>query len=576
MKKLSLVLVICMLLTACAPAAPQETLPANTAGTTIATDSTANTTPDTQPLETQDSVSSDTVPSETVKPTDPAQPTTPNTPNTPTTPTQPTQPVQSDTTCSAHTDEGDDGKCDTCGVSTLVIVDFYNINDLHGKIADADTHPGVDELTTYLKKAKKTDDHVVLLSSGDMWQGSSESNLTQGLLTTDWMNHLGFSAMCIGNHEYDWGEDPVESNSDLAKFPLLAINIYDRSTNRRVSYCKSSVIVKKGNVQIGIIGAVGDCYSSISKDKVTDIYFKVDDDLTKLVKDEAAKLRSQGADYIVYLLHDGYEQSKSATTTNINGNQIRSYYDTALSNGYVDLVFEGHTHQRYILKDEYGVYHLQNKGDNKGISHVEISINTANGNNKVRSADLISSGTYANMADDPIVEELLDKYSEDVSVGTDVLGTNSKKRSSAQIAQLVADQYYKKGLELWGDQYDIVLGGGFMSVRSPYELPVGDITYGMLYSLLPFDNNLVLCSIKGRDLKTRFFETDNDRYYLSYGDYGKQVKNNIDPNKTYYIVVDSYSSVYAPNKLTEIERYEEKYYARDMLADYAKSGGFKK
>jgi hypothetical protein len=98
----------------------------------------------------------------------------------------------------------------------------------------------------------------------------------------------------------------------------------------------------------------------------------------------------------------------------------------------------------------------------------------------------------------------------------------------------------------------------------------------MLYSLFPFDNDLVLCSIQGKYLQYRFFETDNDRYYLSYGDYGKQVKNNIDPNATYYVVVDSYSSVYAPNKLTEIARYEEKYYARDMLADYTKAGGFKK
>lgn len=484
-----------------------------------------------------------------------------------------TQPVSCD---KSHTDEGNDGLCDICQESVLVIVDFYNINDLHGKIADADTHPGVDELTTYLKNAKKTDDHVVLLSTGDMWQGSSESNLTQGLLTTDWMNQLDFSAMSIGNHEYDWGAEPVEMNEELAQFPFLAINIYDRETDKQVSYCQSSVVVDKGGVQIGIIGAIGDCYSSISKDKVQDIYFKVDDELTQLVKNEAAKLRSEGADYIVYLLHDGYDKSKSATATSIRSSQIDYYYDTSLSNGYVDLVFEGHTHQRYILKDEYGVYHLQNKGDNKGISHIEIAINTANGSNKVRSADLISTGVYANMADDPVVEELLEKYDEDVSSGSDVLGNNKRTRSSSDLAQLVADLYYKKGLELWGEEYDIVLGGGFMSVRNPYNLAAGEVTYGMLYSLFPFDNDLVLCSIKGSDLRDRFFETDNDRYYLSYGDYGKQVKGNIDPNKTYYVVVDSYSSVYGPNRLTEIERYEEKYYARDMLADYAKSGGFKK
>lgn len=475
-----------------------------------------------------------------------------------------------------HVDAENDGFCDSCSEYVFVLVDFYVINDLHGKIADADTHPGVDELTTYLKYARNTDDHVVLLGTGDMWQGSSESNLTRGLLTTDWMNQMDFAAMTMGNHEYDWGETPIEENYALAQFPFLAINIYDRETDEQVSYCQSSVMLERGGIQIGIIGAIGDCYSSISVDKVQDIYFKVDDELTQLVKQEATKLRSEGADYIVYLLHDGYDESKSATATDIRSSEIDYYYDTSLSDGYVDLVFEGHTHQRYILKDEYGVYHLQNKGDNKGISHVEIAINTANDTSKIRNAELISTGVYANMADDPIVEELLDKYDEDVSVGTDILGSNARQRSSSELAQLVADLYYEKGLELWGDEYDIVLGGGFMSVRSPYNLADGDITYGMLYSLFPFDNDLVLCSIKGSDLRDRFFETDNNRYYISYGNYGKQVKGNIDPNKTYYVVVDSYSSVYSPNRLTEIARYEESYYARDMLADYASSGGFEK
>lgn len=477
--------------------------------------------------------------------------------------------------CTDHVDAGNDGLCDQCGVSVMVVIDFYTINDLHGKIADGDDHPGVDELTTYLKNAKNTDDHVVLLSAGDMWQGSSESNLTQGLIATDWMNHMDFAAMCLGNHEYDWGQEPVKKNVEQANFPLLAINVYDRNTDQQVSYCQSSVTVERGGVKIGIIGAIGDCYSSISKDKVSDIYFKVEDELTKLVKDEATKLRNDGADYIVYLIHDGYEQSKSSSVTSVADSQLKYYYDASLSDGYVDLVFEGHTHQRYILKDEHGVYHLQNKGDNKGISHVEIGINTANGSNSVRYADLVSTGTYANMADDPIVEQLLDQYDENISVGSDVLGENSRQRGSGEIAQFVADLYYQKGMELWGQEYDIVLGGGFMSVRSPYTLAAGDVTYGMLYSLLPFDNDLVLCSIQGRDLKERFFETDNDRYYITYGDYGKQVKKNIDPDKTYYIIVDSYTSVYAPNRLTEIVRYDKKIYARDLLAEYIKAGGLK-
>ncbi|MBO5837707.1 MAG: metallophosphoesterase, partial [Oscillospiraceae bacterium] len=146
----------------------------------------------------------------------------------------------------SHIDKANDGFCDNCSKFLLVMVDFYNLNDIHGKLDDADTHPGLDELSTYLADVKQTDDHTVLLSSGDMWQGSAESNLTKGLIMTDWMNQMGFSAMAMGNHEYDWGEAPIEENDKQAQFPFLAINIYDRETDQQVSYCESSVIVDLG------------------------------------------------------------------------------------------------------------------------------------------------------------------------------------------------------------------------------------------------------------------------------------------------------------------------------------------
>lgn len=476
----------------------------------------------------------------------------------------------------SHIDSENDGFCDRCAKMTLVIIDFYTVNDLHGKIADADSHPGVDELTTFIKNARETDDHVILLSAGDMWQGSSESNLTHGLLTTDWMNELGFAAMVMGNHEYDWGEDPIVENSNLAQFPFLAINIYDRETDKQVSYCQSSHTIDLGDMQIGIIGAMGDCYSSISADKVSDVYFKTGSELTQLVKEESDRLRENGVDYIVYVLHDGYGQSKSATATSISGSQLRDYYDVSLSDGYVDLVFEGHTHQRYILKDNHDVYHLQNKGDNKGISHVEICFNIANNQHTVETAELIATGDYVKLDDDPIVNELLDKYDSQISKANEILGTNTTQRNGVFLRQVVADLYYETGMEYWGDEYDIVLGGGFMSIRSPGELVTGDVTYGDIYGLFPFDNQLVLCSIKGKDLKERFFDSDNDKYFISYGDYGNRIKNDIDPDATYYIVTDTYSSLYAPNNLTEIDRFDENIFARDLLAQYIRDGGLSK
>ena len=329
-------------------------------------------------------------------------------------------------------------------------------------------------------------------------------------------------------------------------------------------------MVEGDGLQIGIIGAIGDCYSSIAVDKCDEVYFKTGKDLTNLVKAEADRLRSQGADFIVYVLHDGFG---SSTSGSMSSSRLASYYDTALSNGYVDLVFEGHTHQGYRIVDEHGVYHLQNRGDNKGgISHVEITINAVTMATSVTVAETVSTYVYQNLEDDSIVEQLMNKYKDVISPANRVLGYNASYRSSSELLRICAQLYYEAGLKEWGDQYQIVLGGGFMSARSPYNLYTGEVTYGDLQTILPFDNQLTLCSVKGKYLRSKFLETNNDRYYIFCGDYGNSIRNNIDPNATYYLITDSYSAYYAPNNLTVIAEYDPNVFARDLLADYIESG----
>lgn len=477
--------------------------------------------------------------------------------------------------CESHIDKDDDGECDACAVSVIVYVDLYAINDLHGKLITTNTNDGVEGLTTYLKNATETDEHAIFLSSGDMWQGGAESNLTSGRIVTDWMNALDFSSMTLGNHEFDWGEEKIEENATLAEFPLLAINVYDRTTNERVEYCSPSVIVDLGYIQIGIIGAIGDCYSSISSDKTEDVYFKVGSELTELVKNESVRLREAGADYVVYSLHDGYDQS-SGSTVQIGSGSIASYYDVSLSDGYVDLVFEGHTHKNYVMIDSYGIYHLQGGGDNRGLSHVEVKINYANGSSGISAAEYVPSSKYEYLEKDGLVDELLEKYSDELSKSNLVVGYNDSSRGSNEIRQLVARLYCEIGIAEWGEDYDIVLGGGFLSVRSPYYLEAGEVTYGTLNTLLPFDNQIVLCSIKGRDLKRKFLETSNKNYFIRLSEYGQQIQDEINDNEIYYVIVDTYTAYYAPNNLTVVAEYDPNIFARDLVADFIAQGGWTK
>ena len=477
--------------------------------------------------------------------------------------------IKTDTVEHEHSDVNSDGICDICNKSVTVELSFYAVNDLHGKFMDTDNQPGVDEFTTYLKDlyADKTREEIVL-SSGDMWQGTVESSTNKGQLMTDWMNEVGFVSMTLGNHEYDWGAAVLTPNSEQANFPFLAINV--KQYGEAVDYCQASTIVEKSGVKIGIIGAIGDCLSSISGDYTDGLYFATDDILTSLVKSEANRLRREdGCDFIVYSIHDGGSGFSSSGITTVT-NKDMTWYDSSLSNGYVDLVFEGHTHQRYILRDEYGVYHMQGGGENNYISSAEVSFNTVTNSYKI-TPRLISSNEYANssITGDPVVEEIFNQYFLDFNPYTTVLGRNSSKKRSDDICDQVAQLYYNKGIEVWGSQYDIVLGGGYLKTRSPYDVAAGDVTYADLFSILPFDNEIVLGIISGKYLKSQFLG-GRDNYHV----YTSLTASQISDNQQYYIIVDSYSSTYYYNHIKEVARLGSGTYARDLLAEFVKSGGW--
>ena len=467
-----------------------------------------------------------------------------------------------------HTDNNDDGKCDDCKTGIQATLEIFSINDLHGKFQDTDTNCGVDELTTYLRNKQKENPNTVLLSAGDMWQGSSESNLTYGNIITEWMNDLDFTAMTLGNHEFDWGEQYIEQNAALAEFPILGINVYDPDTLERETYAQPSVMVQKNGVKIGVIGAIGDCISSIATDKTTDIDFKTDGELTALVKAESTRLRNLGADVIIYSLHD-------AAVSNEN------YYDEALSNGYVDLVFEGHSHTVVHQKDSYGVWHLQAGGDNTtGVSYAKIEVDLTADSVNVSNARIVNTSEYTHLPDDPIVNELLQKYDEQISKMDEVLGMNDSYRNSDALKNFAAEAMFNVGYKRWNSDETykgkIVLGGGYLNVRSPYDLNAGRVTYGDIQSLFPFDNFVVLCRVTGARLLEQFINSSN--YTCFYGEESSAILKNLSMNGTYYVIVDTYTANFNFNGLgwlDIVEYYDQEnpFYTRDALAQLIRDGG---
>ncbi|MGM9873924.1 MAG: bifunctional metallophosphatase/5'-nucleotidase [Bacilli bacterium] len=435
--------------------------------------------------------------------------------------------------------------------------EIFNFNDLHGTIEDSDSTAGIERISTYIKNVKSTNENTIVLSTGDMYQGGGVSNITKGLLVTDWMNELEFTSLTIGNHEFDWGVDAIYENINQADFPFLGINVYSRDTSSKVDWLDSSTTIIKDGIKFGIIGSIGDCYNSILNSRVKDYYFVVGDELTTLVKNEATRLRNEeNCQFIIYGTHADYSE-----------------YDVSLSDGYVDLVFEGHSHQNYVNTDANNVIHLQTGGYDKQISNVSLSYSSSSNSFTFTKYENIATSELLTYEKDTATTNIFVSYKDITDQLYEVIGTNSTLRNSTFLCQLVASLYLEKGLEKWNDNYDIFLAGGYLAARSPYNLEAGDVTLNDLYALFPFDNDIVLCSISGSKLKSRFL-TSVSNYYVSLSDYGNLNKDSVSDSETYYIITDTYSSEYTYNGLTYIDTYSlSGYYARDALYDYIRSGG---
>ena len=185
---------------------------------------------------------------------------------------------------------------------------------------------------------------------------------------------------------------------------------------------------------------------------------------------------------------------------------------------------------------------------------------------------LIGDSVYANssISGDPIIGEIFGKYFPDDNPYTTVLGKNASRRNGDTICETLAKLYYNKGVKEFKD-YKIVLGGGYLKTRNPYYVYAGNVTYADLFSVLPFDNDIVLGRIQGRYLKSRFLQADNSNYHY----YSTVGVNEVSDSEYYYIITDSYTSTYRYNNITEVTRLKGTY-ARDLLAEFVSEGGWER
>ena len=283
------------------------------------------------------------------------------------------------------------------GSVTLSVV---GTTDLHGRIDADDGRGGLELLGGYLdnlRAARAADGGaVVLLDTGDTYQGGINSNLSEGAVVIDAYNTLGYSALAVGNHDFEYGavdvwDDASPPGSDLrgalkaraaqARFPFLAANLIDSVTGRPVDWpnVRPSVMIDAAGIRVGIVGVM--TFDALSMTLAANVHGLAIAPLAEAIEREATALRAAGAQLVIVASHAGGVCDRFDDPTDAN-----ACYPTAemfevagrLPRGLVDVIVAGHTHAA-VAHFAHGIPMVQALYWGQAFSRVDLTVNRRTG-----------------------------------------------------------------------------------------------------------------------------------------------------------------------------------------------------
>lgn len=141
----------------------------------------------------------------------------------------------------------------------------------------------------------------LVIDAGDMWTGPPESTLAQGRPMVEAFNALGYDAVAVGNHEFDFTINVLRENARLALFPLLSANIQTLADGPSLDFCRPSMLLNVGGVRVGLIGlSTLETPRTTFPDRVRGLEFLEYD---RKVREAAGPLLHAGAEMLVVVAH---------------------------------------------------------------------------------------------------------------------------------------------------------------------------------------------------------------------------------------------------------------------------------
>lgn len=364
-------------------------------------------------------------------------------------------------------------------------------------IYDNDVHCGIDGYARMagLRDAVSDTAYAGLVSSGDYLQGGIAGALSKGQYVVDIMKTMGYDAVTLGNHEFDYYVPRMKELLSYGHLPVTCVNLYDNTTGKAVY--PPYVMKTYGKKKVAFVGATTttalytEAYAFYDADEHP-IYNLCEKEIYQKVQAAVDAARAAGADYVVVISHIG--ESKNAINCDSHGL-------VAATRG-IDVVLDGHTHS--VIECDYvanldgkqiPVTQTGTKLENVGklvinslgqvSTHLVPLKNITVENKRVKAAADSINALMASIIQRPVCHS---DYELNI---LDAEGRQQVRYAETNSGDLVTDAYRSVG----GSDVAITNGGGIRD-----GMRAGDLTYGDVLGMLPYDNYLNVVELTGAEL----------------------------------------------------------------------------
>lgn len=354
---------------------------------------------------------------------------------------------------------------------------------------------GIAEMTTLIREIRERDPHVFLFDSGDIFTGSLAKE-TEGVLAFELMTSMGYDAMAIGNHEFEYGVEIFEWAKNRAAFPVLGANMFYRGTDH--PYAQAHAIIERDGVRIGVIGIMGrDAVSAIIPSNIAALDVRNE---AEAVQRSVDAIRAD-VDIVVLLTHQGKTAPMQTDAESDPRLQRDIDADIALAGAVtgVDVLFAGHADAgtlKPVVHPKSGTLIMQTYGQATHLGYLQLALDNESGKIKSYDGKLVPVNAGVLLPDPLIAAKLADyrgrfpKLFEPVGSAAEFMARRYIEESD--VGNLFADVIRAAA----GTEMAFIHAG---SLRK--DIPEGSLTRADLLDVYPFVDDVLRFQLTGAQLR---------------------------------------------------------------------------